>query len=429
MKKGMALLVCAVMILSLFGGCAETPADTTASETTAPAEPALSVGYGRTDITPTEPVRLAGWPGSEARTSESVTWPLYATCVALTDGEGQTVLVFHLDLISTGGSDMAFHRAAVAKATGVSIDHVIFAATHTHSGPQHTSSDLAIQRYNEALREWLVQAAEEAMADRKPAKMYTATAHTEGLNWIRYYEFSNGEVGSGSNDRTKLYKRVAHYGEPDRTLQMVKFTREGGKDVIMVNWQGHPSRDGGQTKTNVSSDIVGVMREYVEEKLDCQFAYFTGASGNVNNSSMIEASKDCKEQGEALGQCAVEAAAEFEELPLGKIQVVKQTFSGASKGNENVKVDFPITAFAIGDVGFVAAPYEMFDSSGRAIKEGSPFSMTMVLTCANGGYGYIPSEFAYTCFSSYEAESSDFASGTAEALESAFVSMLKQLKP
>ena len=69
----------------------------------------------------------------------------------------------------------------------------------------------------------------------------------------------------------------------------------------------------------------------------------------------------------------------------------------------------------------------MFDSSGVAIKGGSPFATTMVLTCANGGYGYIPSEFAYTCFASYEAESSSFASGTAEALEQEYISMLQEL--
>jgi len=310
------------------------------------------------------------------------------------------------------------------------MEHVIFADTHTHSAPQHSAfNDPAIERYNESLREWLLQAAEEAMADRKSAKMYTATAHTEGMNWIRYYTFSNGKVGSGANDRTEGLKRLSHYGEPDRTLQLVKFTREGGKDVLMVNWQGHPSRDGGKDKTNVSADIVGAMRDYVEDKMDCQFAYFTGASGNVNNSSFVDASKSCEEQGEALGQYAVEAAAEFKELPLGKIRLVKRTFEGRSKNNESVKVSFGISAFAIGDVGFAVAPYEMFDSSGRAIKEGSPFSMTMVLPCANGGYGYIPSEFAYTCFSSYEAESSKFASGTAEELEVAFVSMLKEMKP
>ena len=95
MKKTVVLMLCAALILSVFGGCAAAPAETTAPETTAPAEASLSVGYGRVDITPKESVRLAGWPGSESRLSDSVTWPIYATCIAFTDGEGQTLLVFH----------------------------------------------------------------------------------------------------------------------------------------------------------------------------------------------------------------------------------------------------------------------------------------------------------------------------------------------
>ena len=428
MKKAIALLLCAVLFVALFG-CTSGGTETTAPETTAAAEPSLSVGFGRVDISPRESVPLAGWPNADNRISASVNEPLYGTCVAMTDGNGTTVLVFHLDLIETGGSDLPFIRSAVSKATGVPIENVIFAATHTHSAPKITSTNnLNIQNYMKAMKTWLVTAAEEAMADRKTAKMYTATAQTEGLNFIRYYLFSNGQVGSGAGEETKGLKRLSHHGEPDRSLQMVKFVREGGKDVILFNWQGHPSMDGSQTGTNVSADIVGAMRTYLEQELDCQFAYFTGASGNVNNVSFVDkCNSDYKVQGEALGQYAVAAAANFQEQSVGTIRLVKRDFQATSKTNAAIKTAFGISAFAVGDVGFVVAPYEMFDSSGVAIKGGSPFATTMVLTCANGGYGYIPSEFAYTCFASYEAESSSFASGTAEALEQEYISMLQEL--
>ena len=44
MKKTLVLMLCAVLILSVFGGCAAAPAETTAPETTAPVEASLSVG-------------------------------------------------------------------------------------------------------------------------------------------------------------------------------------------------------------------------------------------------------------------------------------------------------------------------------------------------------------------------------------------------
>jgi len=430
MKKLLSLILCLILTVSVFGGCSDGGnGETTVPETTAATEPSLSVGFVRVDITPTAPVPLAGWPDANFRISDSVTERLYGTCVAFTDAAGTTVLLYHLDLIGIEGSDMPFIRSAVSKATGVPMDNVIFAATHTHSAPKFTTPDNpAISNYVKALKGWLVDAGKQAMEDRKPAKMYTATAQTEGMNFIRYYLFDNGLVGSGAGIETEGLKRLSHHGEPDRTIQMVKFQRQDAKDVILVNWQGHPSMDGGKTKTNVSADIVGVMRTYVERELNCQFAYFTGASGNVNNSSFVEPhSKDYIEQGEKLGKYAVEAAADFTELPLGSIRLIRRNYDGKDKNIPTQKNTIQITAFAVGDVGFAVAPYEMFDSSGRAIKSGSPFSMTMVVTCANGAYGYIPSEFAYTCFASYEAGSSAFASGTAEELEKEYVSMLTEL--
>ena len=61
-------------------------------------ETELRVGYARTDITPTEPVPLRGYGNASHRMSERVLSPLCATCLAVTDGRGETVLIYALDL-------------------------------------------------------------------------------------------------------------------------------------------------------------------------------------------------------------------------------------------------------------------------------------------------------------------------------------------
>jgi hypothetical protein len=87
---------------------------------------------------------------------------------------------------------------------------------------------------------------------------------------------------------------------------------------------------------------------------------------------------------------------------------------------------FDIGAVSFGDVGFACAPYEMFDTNGTFIKENSPFPVTFVAECANGGNGYFPSALAWEN-GGYEVDTCRYVKGTAEELADGFVSMLTDL--
>ena len=89
--------------------------------------------------------------------------------------------------------------------------------------------------------------------------------------------------------------------------------------------------------------------------------------------------------------------------------------------------DVEMWAYTIGDLAFVTAPYEMFDESGAAIKEGSPYKATFVITCCNGAIGYIPSIEGYTN-NCYGANTGKFIPGTGEILASEYVALLTELK-
>ena len=68
----------------------------------------------------------------------------------------------------------------------------------------------------------------------------------------------------------------------------------------------------------------------------------------------------------------------------------------------------------------------MFDTNGREIKDGSPFKATFVVTCANDGIGYIPSQMAYD-HGCYGADTGKFIPGTGEILAQEYVKMLEGL--
>lgn len=388
----------------------------------------LHVGYGRMDITPYNfSMPMNGYGNNNERLSTGVDDPIYATCIAFTDEKNNTILLYQMDMGNPYG-EVTINTRAISKATGVPAKNIIFSATHTHDGPGFSggvSSDI-IAKYMDMIADWVVEAAKTAMADRKPAEMYMATTTLENMNFGNHYLMSSGEiVGDNFGKISGTY--VKHTIDADNTMQILRFVRKDTKDVVMVNWQTKPIRNAGRTHTKISSDIVGPMRDYVEKHLDCNFAYFTGASGNVNPTSRISAenvTKNYIEQGKKMGEYAVAACENMTKVITHNVQIVEEDY--VAKSTEKPDQKFPLSAFSIGDVGFICAPYEMFSENGQQIKEASPFKMTFVVTYANAICGYVPSKPTYV-YGGFEVEYNNYVEGTAEALVDRFASMLNEL--
>ena len=89
--------------------------------------------------------------------------------------------------------------------------------------------------------------------------------------------------------------------------------------------------------------------------------------------------------------------------------------------------DLPLSAVSIGDsVVFAGIPGEPFSDIGRAIRERSPFAMTVCTCLTNGSCGYFPVESAYA-EGGYEARSSVFASSVAADIVAGHDALLRQL--
>lgn len=441
MKKAISLFLCVVMILGAFSGCnsGQTPTENT-NETTQPQlAHVLQVGYGRADVTPRQSVPLSGLSNSVVggstsdRMHKDVRNPLYATCIALTDETGNTVLVYHLDFLLSYASSLTFVKIAIAKEFGINGNQIMITSTHNHSGPDVTSSLAVMEDYREQLEDWMVEAARQAMADRKPAKMYITDVELEKMNFVRHYLMNDGTyVGDNFGSAAgKTY--VKHVVDADNQMQLIKFTREGSKDIVLMNWQGHPTGHGDFRYSILS--CVDETRKVVEKEMDCHFAYFLGASGNVNSSSRIKGEQITttgvyyEELYQKLGMEAVKAAANFKQVQTGSIRFLSYEYTAKDKTDAAATKLVPMYAFSFGEVAFVTAAYEMFTENGMGIKEGSPYEMTFVATCSNEGayLAYIPSEYAFG-YNSYEAQMSRVAPGTAEILEKEYIALLNRLQ-
>ena len=438
MKKTLCLILCLILVCSVFGGCNQQGSgETTLPETTGAPEKQLLIGYGRADITPPKPVPLGGLSNnvvggsSSDRIYKEVKNPLYATCIAISDETGNTILLYHMDLLLSYATKLVSAKMAIVRATGINGNQIMITSTHNHSGPDLYSDEPIMEEYIKYLGEKMLEAAQTALADRKPAKMYIASDTVENLNFVRHYKLSDGSY-AGDNFGSWTGKTiVGHAVDVDNQMQLIKFTREGSKDIVLMNWQAHPTGHSGEDRSNVLSHVDEV-RKVVEAQLDCHFAYFLGASGNINSTSRISGENivsGYQAHGQKLGEAAVQVAQKFQEVSTDTIRFASYSYTAMDVAEEGVERKVDMFAFSFGDAAFVTAPYEMFCENGMAIKNGSPYKMTFVATCSNeitSYLAYIPSTptFAYN---SYEVQMNKLVPGTAEILADEYVSLLNQI--
>lgn len=468
MKKILSMVLCLCVALSLLA-CGSAGG----SEAAATTEPALAfrVGYHKVNITPDYPTGLAGYGNIDERKHTEVLDYLYLTCVAISDEQDNTVLLFSADLCSIKDVSVASYRTKINGITGIPKENMIFNSSHTHSAPYADGIATIMDKA-------VVEAAEKALEDRKPATMYFGKAETDGINFVRHYYMNDGSVVTDNHGSAAGKTYAGHTTETDEEMRILQFKREGGKDVILANWQSHPHITGGSAKTVMSADIIGAFRTNMEKDLNCLFAYFQGGGGNINPTSRIKeenanVDKDWRVHGQMLAATAKEALANMTQLQTGPIKVKSEIFSCPTNKADLDKVvlagevrsyyeaghtigetatfaqsiglqslyhanaigsrsslgdafDIEIEAMSWGEFGWAMGPYEMFDASAKFVRENSPFSYTFVTGYTNGGNGYFPT---IECFGygAYESDTAKIACGTAEAVADRFVEMLNEL--
>ena len=427
----------------------------------------LQIGYARVDITPEVPVPLAGLGNTLKRISEYTLDKLQSTCLACTGADGETVLLFTSDLIRAVPKYLDRARAAIYEKYGIAPEKVMFSNTHTHSATDYLQGEHeGIIKSAEMLIERVIQAAGLALADRAPAGISAGSSHPQTLNFVRHYI---------RDPETK--ELIGHPYEPDNQLQIIKITRQGAKDILIMNWQAHPCFTSGYNRHDISADYIHTFRELIEEETGMLFAFFLGASGDVNTRSRIKSeviAPDRDTYGKLMYKYVVEALDAQKPLKGEDVQILnkeltleidhsddhriadaqivvdfwKETYDRKAtdamakqyginspyhanaiigRSRQPVSTTMPVNVAMVGGLGFVFAPYEMFCKNGMFIKENSPFAATVVATCSNAGFSYLADDFAFTeqC---YEVDVRRFPRGTAEKVASEFVSILEELK-
>ena len=431
-------------------------------------------GYGREKVMPDTPLTLGG-SGTADRESEGNLDFLYVTCVALTDEKDQTVLLITQDFLNSDDSYVVPAKEKISEATGVPMENIMVSGTHTHSAPSITSEKLpGMLAYREIYYKGIVKAAQKAMEDRSAATVQTGSVWAEGMAFSRQYILPDGTMVNNASTKDNP---TGHPDDPDQEAQLVRFVRaeEGKKDILVMNYPIHATFNGSASDKMICSDAPGSIRYYIEKEAGMHVAYFIAAGGNQVPDSKIKSEKhglDWEEYGYALGEIIVNYLPQLQEVPSGEIRLKKQVFtattnkdrvdelaqakeamSAYSAGGNKYKdlvekynfssiweaqaivkradlgatTELPLNVLAFGNTSFIFAPYEMFAPTGMYIKEKSPYDMTFVVTCANGSFGYLPTDAAYD-YGVYEGFVTRVVRGTAEDVADTFLEMLQQVK-
>lgn len=438
----------------------------------------LQVGFGRESVMPNDftKVHLAGGDAAK-RIADSIKDTLYVTCVALKEGD-QTILVYTMDIITADDGTVDPIKLAISQKTGIPQENILINATHTHGSISIRSEWDGVADYKRLFQESMIYAATGAIKDLSPAEVYYGSVQTESMAFVRHYKLSDGSYAGSNFGNFGNGTIVGHSSEADGELQIVNFTREDKKDVMMISFPAHATFSS-TADTYISADFPSPTRQYIEENTDALVAYFIAAAGDQVPTSRIDGESpykgDYQGYGKTLGKYAVDAIPSLKKLDDTTMKLVTKTvtypsnkdklellpyagpvISAAQKygtvseeavaaARENgftsyfeasavkSRSAYPPTfsmdlrTMTIGNLGFAFAPYEMFGTQGMYIKDNSPCDTTFIITCSEGAKGYLPSKLGVE-IGCYEACVTQFEYGTAEKLADDFVNMLKEMQ-
>lgn len=243
---------------------------------------AFEAGVGRADITPEEPIRLAGYASREKPTA-TITQRLFVKALAIKDGADQITLLVSADTIGTPAwfNDALAER--IERELKVPRERFLFACSHSHSAPViagslddmydlNTDEKKAVESYTALFLERSFLAAKQAIASLAPANL----------------SFGEGRAGFAGNRRAFGPSGVGFginpIGAVDHAVPVLQISdKDGAPAAVVFGYACHC------TTAGASDEVGGDWAGYAQENLEATFPGVTalavigcGADANPN---------------------------------------------------------------------------------------------------------------------------------------------------
>lgn len=362
---------------------------------------------------------LGGYGPFRGRRNIGVRDPLYCRVLTVNDGNRRNVVVI-TDMIASSQLHCRLLRMELAEEFSLFPESIMFAGTHTHSGPSLASCDVGYgepsAQFAENWRAAVKANLRAAIADEEVVRAFCGKAP------IRKALGSRRTMGGDKHT--------------DPHIRFVKFCRpDGSVKVLLHNHAMHGVVFGPQLY--VSADWMGDSNRKIKERKLCEIPlYLYGTAGDVNviwTHQGAERDKNLDWISESYTNDLENALKECEEIPLFKVQSVLKSIElptekvvadeyrsvaevlqeKAQKGLGDVKLlnfihdrmiemavmaerghdfrvirDFQI--FRMGELEIFAIPGEAFLQIGEELMAKAKGRFPLALSVANGDSGYFP---------------------------------------
>lgn len=440
-------------------------------------EKQLMVGFRKEKITPPFGCRIPGY--FYTRISDGIITDLYMHATVFDDGENRAVF-FSVDSIGILYDAYLEIRKMLAEKFGFDESAVFIHSTHSHTAFRILAPEKGVDNVEQVHRRWIYQkfcdCLQMALKDMKPAKVKVASGEAKGVGFIRRYRMKDGSCktnpGYGNPDI------VDFDGKQDNSVQLVRILREGGKEILFVNFATHADVIGG---TEYCADWPGYTRDVLIGALgdNVEVMMLTGTEGDSNHcnrflpkEAVITGPPMAKKMARILGgsvlqiyDSAKDVEADsisfsnkivtvgvntngFDRLPLAREISDLYTKLGTNKDpifqqytmsvpaarricrlidNDIKSFSLQVSALRVGEIAFLGFPGEAFCEIGMEVKKRSEYTMTLCSCITNGGQGYFPTAAAFA-EAGYERDTTPFAENVAELLIENAVALLEEIK-
>jgi hypothetical protein len=444
------------LLFLLLAGCASAP----------PSGAPLEVGVAVEDITPPVGYPMGGY--FRERRSTATLDPLFAKAIVLRQGKTEMALVF-CDLV---GIPVDLTREVRERTAGIPADHVVVAATHTHTGPllprgwvPPTETD----DYRKRLASAIVRTIERARAEARPVRRAAgAIGQSPTISFNRRYRFRDGAVRTlGPVTRAlpghEPEKIEGPVGPIDPEIGVLRVGDRAALSVFALHCNTVGDTTVGDTRW--SADFPCFLERDLKKAYGPGFvsAFAAGPCGDINALDLSRPGlRTSEEIGSLLAASVVSGSAALRpvEAALAAKSVVfdwplrrpsPEDVARARAQLEASEVPFlqrveatgvldldraagrpwpvEVQAFRLGrDVALVTMPGEVFAEFGLAVKRGSPFPTTLVVSLANDHAPcYVPTRQAFA-EGGYEVLNSRLQPGAGEKMVEAALGLLRSLR-
>jgi len=385
----------------------------------------LFMGKAEVDITPEIGTFLAGY--LEPRKSKKVKYPLKIKAIVLDNGN-TTIVYMVMDLIALPASIGNHGIKLASKQTGIPVENIMWATSHTHSGPYTMpifEADPINKKWLESFPGKISQCIKDANDKKSLVRIKAARVFYNGLAINRRIRFKDGrEVNAWLLDNIENnMQSVGSAGVIDSEMIALAFEGIERNNLYAVLFQSviHPNSD--RNHETISGDYPSVVASKISEKYGDKAAtiFVPGACGDINPvwdpeftgneiSKLIIGKLESNESYEEevilksikkevtipLVDCNLDFEDKFNKSQY-KDSDLKVFYNAlkAARQKKKKEINTVIQAWRIGRYGFVSMPGEIFSEIGIKIKKYSPFKWTIPVGLGGDYIGYLVPEQAW----------------------------------